>query len=269
MRTAIFIIIGFLMSAVASGAQERLSLKHEALRGAVRSISVERAGVTIQNKVFIEGPRDRRFETFDADGNKVSVLYFNSDGVPGVKLVYTAKHERRVIERTNFDPDGTVGSRHTFGYDEGGNVIESVYNDSRGTRSSRMVDEYDDKGHIVKETGYDANDKQFRTDEFKYKLDEKGNVIEKLAYYNSQYTSKTVYTYDAQGNVTEKSHLSTSGLPFQITFSHSDRQLLSKESYTYEFDSHGNWTRQFTSVWDVKANMFVPDEVVYRNIVYY
>ncbi len=218
MRTAIFIIIGILMSAGSSGAQERLSLKHEGLRGPVRSVSVERAGVTIQNKVFIEGPRGRRLESYDKAGYKTSITYFNSDGSRGVKLVYTDIPERKVIERTDYDPDGTPGSKHTFGYDDKGNIIKSIYDDRGTKQSARMVDEYDDKGHILKHLGYGADDQIYRTDESKYKFDDKGNVIENLGYVNSEYVVKrsTPTTLKGTSPKNPASHLPA--CPFKFRF---------------------------------------------------
>lgn len=251
-------------------AQERMSRKHEGLRGSVRTLYIEKAWITLQNGTPVEGSRGLpQVETFDLNGNKTEISYFQADGSPGVKLAYTYRPGQRIIERIDYDPDGTPASKHTFTYDEKRNIIESIYNHSNGDRASKVVYSYDEKGHVIKQILYGADGKPARYDEFKYKLDEKGNVAERLNYYNSQYTGKTVCTYDAQGNVTETADYAADGSLLQMYRSHSDRQWLAKESDTYEFDSYGNWTKQTKSLWDVKANSFIADEVVYRTIIYY
>lgn len=45
--------------------------------------------------------------------------------------------------------------------------------------------------------------------------------------------------------------------------------LVNKESYVREFDSHGNWTKTVKSEWDKSAGKFRPVEVTHRSITYY
>jgi protein TonB len=89
----------------------------------------------------------------------------------------------------------------------------------------------------------------------------KGNKMEN-AYYpvsGSALTGKEVYKYDEKGNISE------------MTLLNSDGSLLSKESYTYEYDFVGNWTKMTTSVAIVENGklIFEPTEVTYRAISYY
>jgi hypothetical protein len=270
MIRVVTIIISCLMFVGNIIAQEALSRKHEKLRGPVRTVRVEKAWITLQDGRPVEGSRGLpQLQIFDLNGNKTEITYFQADGSPGVRLVYTFRPSQRLIERIDYDPDGAPKSKHTFIHDENGNIIESVYNSSNGNRLSKAVYSYDEKGHLLGEVLYGADGKPVRHDEFKYKLDEKGNVAERLNYHNSQYVGKTVSTYDAQGNVTERAHYATDGSLLQIMWSHSDWIRLSKESYTYKIDAHGNWTTQTMSLWDPKANAFIALEVVYRTIVYY
>ncbi|HEY0078383.1 MAG TPA: TonB family protein [Pyrinomonadaceae bacterium] len=72
-------------------------------------------------------------------------------------------------------------------------------------------------------------------------------------------TGKEVYKYDERGNIIE------------MTLFNTDGSLLSKETYTYEFDAVGNWTKMTTSVAVVengKVN-YEPTEITYRVIAYY
>ena len=72
-------------------------------------------------------------------------------------------------------------------------------------------------------------------------------------------TGKEVYKYDDKGNIIEMTLHDESGA------------LLSKEVYTYEFDSFGNWTKMTTSVAVIEGGKvnFEPTEVTYRTITYY
>ncbi|HEX8922035.1 MAG TPA: energy transducer TonB [Pyrinomonadaceae bacterium] len=91
--------------------------------------------------------------------------------------------------------------------------------------------------------------------------DIKGNKIEN-AYYpvaGAALTGKEVYKYDDKGNIAE------------MTLLNADGSLLSKETYTYEFDNFGNWTKMTTSVALIEGGKlsYEPTEVTYRMITYY
>ena len=91
--------------------------------------------------------------------------------------------------------------------------------------------------------------------------DIKGNKIEKQYFpiAGATLTGKEVYKYDEKGNISEMSLLNADG------------SLLSKETYSYEFDFAGNWCRMITSVAVVDGGRltFEPTEVTYRSIMYY
>jgi TonB family protein len=72
-------------------------------------------------------------------------------------------------------------------------------------------------------------------------------------------TGREVYKYDDKGNISE------------MTLMGSDGSMVSKETYKYEYDSLGNWTKMTTSVAVVEngAITFEPVEVTHRTISYY
>lgn len=72
-------------------------------------------------------------------------------------------------------------------------------------------------------------------------------------------TGKEVYKYDEKGNISEMTLLNTDG------------SLLSKETYKYEFDFAGNWSKMTTAVAVIEGGKmsFEPTEVTYRSIMYY
>lgn len=91
--------------------------------------------------------------------------------------------------------------------------------------------------------------------------DIKGAKIEN-AYYpvsGAAVTGKEVYKYDDKGNIVE------------MTLQDEKGTLLSKETYTYEFDQFGNWIKMTTAVAVIENGKinFEPTEVTYRSISYY
>ncbi len=91
--------------------------------------------------------------------------------------------------------------------------------------------------------------------------DIKGAKIEN-AYYpvsGAAVTGKEVYKYDDKGNIVE------------MTLQDEKGTLLSKETYTYEFDQFGNWIKMTTAVAIIENGKltFEPTEVTYRTISYY
>jgi periplasmic protein TonB len=91
--------------------------------------------------------------------------------------------------------------------------------------------------------------------------DNKGNKVDN-AYFlaaGGTLTGKETYKYDDKGNMIE------------MTLLNEDGSLLSKESYSYEFDSVGNWVKMTTSVAVIEGGKltFEPSEVTYRTIAYY
>src|SRR5215213_1480408 len=91
--------------------------------------------------------------------------------------------------------------------------------------------------------------------------DIKGNKIENQYFpiAGATLTGKEVYKYDEKGNISE------------MTMLNADGTLLSKETYKYEFDFLGNWSKMTTSVAmvDARGVAFEPTEVTYRSIMYY
>ena len=91
--------------------------------------------------------------------------------------------------------------------------------------------------------------------------DIKGAKVEN-AYYpipGAAVTGKEVYKYDDKGNIME------------MTLQDEKGTLLSKETYTYEFDQFGNWIKMTTAVAIIENGKitFEPTEVTYRTISYY
>jgi hypothetical protein len=88
-----------------------------------------------------------------------------------------------------------------------------------------------------------------------------GNRVETTYYLVSGNTTsgKEEYEYDDKGNIRA------------MTLRGADDSILSKETYQYEFDAVGNWTKMTTSnvIFDGGKLTTQPAEVTYRRITYY
>ena len=88
----------------------------------------------------------------------------------------------------------------------------------------------------------------------------KGNRVENTSYpLAGSLVGKEEYKYDERGNITE------------MTLRDERGSILSRESYAYEFDKFGNWTKMTTSlvVFENGELKREPTEVTYRTVTYY
>jgi YD repeat-containing protein len=91
--------------------------------------------------------------------------------------------------------------------------------------------------------------------------DQKGRRVESAHYLISinPYNGTEEYEYDDKGNIVG------------MTIRGADNAVLGKETYKYEFDTVGNWTKMTTSTAVSESGKGAPhpDEVTYRSITYY
>lgn len=88
----------------------------------------------------------------------------------------------------------------------------------------------------------------------------KGNRVENVSYPSADpQVGKQEYKYDARGNMTE------------MTLRDDTGAIVSREAYSYEFDSVGNWTKMVTSLVLFENGRLKrePIENTYRTITYY
>jgi hypothetical protein len=116
---------------------------------------------------------------------------------------------------------------------------------------------YDDAGRLVEEIMYGSNGKLWLRYVYKYK----GTQKESLVYdADGALNQKYLYTLDDKGNTIEES-----------IYEISNNSILEKDSYSYEFDPKGNWTKRIESKLVTKdgKTFFEPAQAEYRTIVYY
>ncbi|HEX8772478.1 MAG TPA: hypothetical protein VF735_02665 [Pyrinomonadaceae bacterium] len=110
------------------------------------------------------------------------------------------------------------------------------------TKSGKVIE---GRRELLEATTYDAQGRRIDNSYF-------------LVSRNSQ-VGREEYVYDDKGNVRE------------MTLRDADNNILSKEVYTYEFDSVGNWIKMTTATMLYEGGKVIsqPTEVTYRNISYF
>jgi len=120
----------------------------------------------------------------------------------------------------------------------------------------RFEFKYDEKKRLTEKTDFFSNGDLFERYVYKYK----GNQREELVYSeNGSLVRRHLYILDDKGNTIERTDFDADG------------SVSSKSSYTYEFDSNGNWTKQ-TMSWNVvsdRLRRLNPPFVRLRTITYY
>ena len=205
----------------------------------------------------------------------------------------------RVEAARFFDSEGkhTEGSRkrrERRTYDERGNLHHVAFYDGDYVISSRFYfpengDTQSEVAHIRKSfeapTGLAAvNGQGVNTLRFKltHKNDAAGNRIEaSTTAEDGTLVRKLIYSYDKAGNLTQVAQYSgddklahkwiycaTSDIKQHDEFSEAGA-LLSRETYSYEYDAQKNWIKRVSSKPAAGSGRAEPFEVTYRTITYY
>lgn len=169
---------------------------------------------------------------YDARGLLTRSFVREPDGKTAGRTVYLYDSQCNKVREDDYRWDGTLSSIQRFGYDQHRNVLTTTICDSVGTVEAKVKNTYDsDERKIADSSVMYDKGSVESTEERKY--DENGNRVSQI-------------TYDSDGRREE------------VRFS-------------YEFDSHGNWTKK-TSLKLVTKNgkeSWEPDGWEYRTITYY
>ncbi len=116
---------------------------------------------------------------------------------------------------------------------------------------------YDDKNRLAEKTIF-GNEGKVR---IRYLYKYAGHQREDMAYSaDGSLNQRNLLTLDDRGNAVEKTY-----------FEPRDGSIRSKNSYVYEFDLNGNWTKRTSSKWVTKdgSSSYQPESVYYQTITYY
>jgi RHS repeat protein len=203
---------------------------------------------------------ERAVSTYDAKGNELETALYHSPESGGALAeksihAYDAEGNRRAT--VTYSGDGLLLKKTTYAYDARGNLTEMISSDDAGLIEKTTYTD-DEKGRLTEEVVYYAHGPVTRRSAYAYDL--QGNRIQSLSYARDGSSTKTACTYDTKGNVTMRTTYATDG------------SLLDKLTYSYEFDSTGNWIKQTESICDPTAqsgeSACAPSAVSSRTLTY-
>lgn len=179
--------------------------------------------------------------SYDAEGNLAEGAEYDFRGTPVFKWTYTHDPDRKKIEEIRHEAEGPLFSKSSFLFDGDGNLIEEYRSHAHIANDFKWVYLYDSEGKKKEETFYVIRAR---------------GVLNKT---ESAVDFKRTFIYDAKGHLTEEVRYDAAG------------EVKYKKSYSYEFDSHGNWIAQTAKEWVTRSGQsyFEPTEVTYRTITYH
>ncbi len=159
---------------------------------------------------------------FNRDKTRVEELVSN-----GQKVIWSLTPKGRLVTSEIFDRDGRPsGTKSVYKYDSAGRLTSIVHH-LLGSHSFTEIFAYPEARRVKITSVFESyNHTSVEIDDY----DSKGNIIKRTLYTDRNLDFTELYKYDVKGNPTE--FVSSDG---------AGKQWI-KETYTYEFDAHGNWT---------------------------
>jgi len=251
---------------VSAGAQKQSDAEKEKLIGPVKSVrsqmmkfsSVEATepGITKQMDVVV----------YDTKGNEIERTIYDDYGFLVGRQVQTYDVKRNSMESVLSDEKGSLMGRRVYVY-AGPSITHVTSYDAKGSPGMRQVNLYGADGNLLEETYFIANKRAAKT-VYKY---ERGNLSE-IAFHLADGSKadatigpclgahRLTYAYDDQARPVKVIAYETDGKfkkSWQYTYDAKGQMREdTRESewsrinfvYAYEYDSHGNWTKQTATV---------------------
>jgi hypothetical protein len=196
----------------------------------------------------------RSIHTYEPENNKEISTSYGGDGKLSKRIVRIGSADGKQGEEYLYNAEGVGGKRYLYKLDDQGRNVETIAYKSDGSIHSRYVNTYDEEGNLSEAISYKADDS------VDYKAvntyDENGNWVEGIIYNaDESIDRKSIHRYDAKGMETEMAVYDADGL------------LLQKESYSYHYDTIGNWIMWTTKTWEHEEGN--REYVTKRTIQYY
>jgi len=195
------------------------------------------------------------------------------------KIKTVKVEEAKLSNKSGTPVEGKKVQLETTSYGENGMLVKSVRVEA-GSRGDYFYS-YDANGNRLELIRNQVTQSRVKT-EFKY--DANGNRVEAVETGDEGLVARTTYVYDSKGRCTEKKLFNKQGMFARRTYTYKTDAnpteeaeydpkggLVGKQSYSYELDPTGNWTKRITSRDMVSGGKQVsePAEVTYRTIMYF
>lgn len=226
---------------------------------------------------------------YDPGGVLLEVVKIDPHGSLVSRIVHMRDLESGGVERRAYNSHGTLLEKNLQTTEKISNHEVTASYNAEGHLILRGVHLLDDQGRVIKISifkgapskasaqppGEGVNEKrtveeseritvpavhrdEVAAGEIKYVYHETGNAEEELVYKDDgSLAVRRVTTFDEARN------------PVEITDYDADGNLTDKQTYTREFDSRGNWTKQTKLKASPNTQLLEPVEVIHREIAYY
>jgi hypothetical protein len=287
MRKAIVLLSLILASGLSIPAQTKTPRENERLIGPVRTMRIERQ--TVANAGGQVKEAERMFymsETFDEKGNLTEQSLYDPEEKKENKYRWTHSYDDRGREtQTLFlDAEGRLTNTGVLAYDNKGRRVENTQINPDGSTNHIQSFLFDDRGNQIREIYRKPDGTPFHSVTRSY--DEKSRVLEAIFFNGEVMDHRSVMTYDDHGEKVSWTVYKPDGTPVLMfkktqvydsrgrvtaaTYYQSDNSVTSKESISYEDDSHGNWIQRTTSreVFE-KNGVRVESDIFFRTLTYF
>lgn len=163
----------------------------------------------------------KRTVNYDAYYNPLAIYYYS----------YSPEGQLSEIKQTN--EEGITRDRVIFIYDDAGNLSEQINYDGKGAQVADTEFLYNVKNKILSFRTMDGNDSIRIYAEANYQNDTILTDITMELYDQNKVVSTISYEYDPLGNILKSTEKDLTGVNPEVI-----------KEYTYEWDLHGNWTKQ-------------------------
>ncbi len=142
-------------------------------------------------------------QTFDINGNKLSVVEFDNNEKQIKKVEYTYDADNNEISFVEYGASDKVRQKCVNKYDDKKeNLIEELFYNAAGSLGYRRIAKIDRNNNISEQSLYDKNNKFINRSAHKY--DRNANKIETNIYNAANvFNGRFVYNYDKNDNLTE------------------------------------------------------------------
>lgn len=264
-----------------AAAQDGPDTEKENLVSAVRSVRSQMTEYSNEASPGESRTKQLDLVVYNAKGNEVERTIYDDYGFLVGKQVRTHDANGNLIESVLSNPKGVVMERWAYAYADG-KLAQIVGYDGQGNVRLREVNAYDEDGRL-RETTYHAGkeaagktvysyDGQGRVSELAFYLADGSRAVapvgpclgahRMVSTYDAMDRPLKVVAYDPDGTLRRSWQYSYNANGQIVEDIREDAWSRMTFAYTYEYDSHGNWIKQFAVVSDRrKSDGLAPDGI--------
>ncbi len=181
------------------------------------------------------------YKEFDKKGDLVLWIEYYENGNKKIETAFVYYADRITEDKTSYNDAGDI-REHSLSdlyTDNAGNLLKKVSYNENGDTSQVIEYEYDEYGNVTAIKYYTDGGQRIRTESYKYKYNNKGDVIERVLdpSDDGSFDSKDILLYDAGNKVERIVYDSTGSVRNKLSYLYNTYGRLNEEIH---FDPEGN-----------------------------